>query len=336
MPTNPASGPAVSVIIPARNEEINLGACLESITAQTGISFEVIVVDDHSADRTAEIAHSYPTVRVMAAPDLTPGWTGKNNAVIAGTAAARGEWLLFTDADTVHLPGSLAASVAEAQQHEAALLSYSPRQIVKSLAERALMPLIFADLAATFRPSEVSNPDSPAAAANGQFILVRKEAYDAVGGHRAVAGEILEDVALARAFKRKGYKIFFRYGGDLIETRMYRSYAQLREGWTKNLALLFPEPQKLAAIRVAEFVMCVAGVVLSILGIKAHHPIIVFFGLLPVLISFVRLRLAHFPVITTIISFLGLPVFAYLLIRSQNMHKKHQITWKGREYSSQA
>ena len=181
-------------------------------------------------------------MRVIEAGPLPAGWTGKNNAVTAGAKAARGEWLLFTDADTIHLPGSLARSLEEAKRQGAALLSYSPEQIVKSFWEKAVMPVIFADLAASFRPSQVSNPNSPAAAANGQYILITREAYDAVGGHAAIAGNLLEDVALARAVKRSGRKIFFRYGGDAVRTRMYRSFAQLREGWTKNLALLFPHP----------------------------------------------------------------------------------------------
>ena len=111
---------------------------------------------------------------------------------------------------------------------------------------KSVMPVIFAELASTYCPSEVSDPASPAAAANGQYILISREAYDAVGGHTAVATSLLEDVALARAVKRSGRKIFFRYGGDAVRTRMYRSFAQLREGWTKNLALLFRSPMRLA------------------------------------------------------------------------------------------
>ena len=110
------------------------------------------------------------------------------------------------------------------------------------------MPVIFAELAATYRPARVSDPESPAAAANGQYILISREAYDAVGGHAAVSGSLLEDVALARAVKASGRRIFFRYGGDAVRTRMYRSFAQLREGWTKNLALLFPSPARLALL----------------------------------------------------------------------------------------
>src|SRR5207237_952320 len=109
--------PAVSIIVPARNEEGCLAACLESLVAPTGVRFEVIVVDDHSADRTAEIARSFATIKLISAPSLPSGWTGKNNAMAAGAQTATGKWLLFTDADTVHLPGSLARALAEARLH---------------------------------------------------------------------------------------------------------------------------------------------------------------------------------------------------------------------------
>src|SRR5216684_8605317 len=222
----------ISIIVPARNEESCLGACLESLTAQTGVPFEVIVVDDHSTDRTSEIAASFSGIRVLQARPLPEGWTGKNNAVTCGALAANGVWLLFTDADTEHLPGSLARSLDEAKRHGAALLSYSPEQVVVSIWEKAVMPVIFAELASRYSPSQVSDPNSAVAAANGQYILITREAYDAVGGHAAFGDTLLEDVALARAVKGSGRKILFRYGGDAVRTRMYRSLAQLVEGWT--------------------------------------------------------------------------------------------------------
>src|SRR5271157_5720678 len=237
----------VSVIVPARNEEACLGACLESLVAQTGVDFEIIVVDDHSTDRTRELAASFAGVRIIDAGPLPSGWTGKNNAVITGAREARGQWLLFTDADTVHLPGSLARALAEARENAADLLSYSPEQIAVSFWEMATLPVVFAELARQYPPAKVSDPASPIAAANGQYILVRRQAYDAVGGHTAIAGSILEDVALARALKSSGRRIRFRYAADAVRTRMYRNFRQLREGWTKNLALLFPRPGRLAA-----------------------------------------------------------------------------------------
>jgi glycosyltransferase involved in cell wall biosynthesis len=336
----PASSPLISIIVPARNEEASLGACLESLLAQTGVSFEVIVVNDHSTDRTSEIAHSFRGVKVIDAPSLPSGWTGKNNAVAAGVIAAAGSWLLFTDADTVHLQGSLARAFTEAQRHQAAMLSYSPEQEVQDFWENALMPVVFAELASVFRPKDVSNPASPVAAANGQYLLISREAYEAIGGHTAVAGSILEDVALARLVKSSGRKIFFRYGGDAVQTRMYRSFAQMREGWTKNLALLFPAPIGLALLRLTEFVLILAAVAGAMLfarqELSALAALSAVFAIVFYALFLVRIRKAHFAWSANLCAFLGLPVFAYLLLRSALFHKRGNVEWKGRDYATKS
>jgi glycosyltransferase involved in cell wall biosynthesis len=326
----------VSVIVPARNEEASLGGCLESLTGQTGVSFEIILVDDASTDRTREIAQSFPSVRVVDAGPPPARWTGKNNAMAGGAAVAGGEWLLFTDADTVHLPGSLARAVAEVGRRGASLLSYSPQQEVHGFWERAVMPVIFAELAATYRPALVSDPRSPAAAANGQYILIAREAYDAIGGHAAVSGSLLEDVALARAVKASGRRIFFRFGGDAVRTRMYRSFSQLREGWTKNLALLFPSPARLAILRLTEFVLIAAGAAAAVASLLRGHirPAVASAVLAATIYGFLlnRIRKAHFSLGSTALSPAGLPLFAYLLLRSKLSHKQGSVRWKGRTY----
>jgi glycosyltransferase involved in cell wall biosynthesis len=327
----------VSVIIPARDEEATLASCLESLIAQAGIAFEIIVVDDHSTDRTRQIAASFPRVRAIEAPPLTAGWAGKNNAVTAGAREAHGRWLLFTDADTVHLPRSLARAIAEASRHGASMLSYSPEQIVESFCEKAVMPVIFAELAATYSPSRVRDPESPIAAANGQYILITREAYDAVGGHAAIAGAILEDMALARAVKRSGRKIFFRYGGDAVCTRMYRSFSQLREGWTKNLALLFSHPRRLAMLRTLEFVLILSSSAISIYDLLHRHWLS--WSLTAVLAAVLyakflaRIREARFRSEANVLALLGLPLFSYLLLRSKHSHEHGAVSWKGRTYS---
>src|SRR5215831_11961563 len=247
--------PVVSIIVPARNEEACLKPCLESLVSQAGIAFEIIVVDDASRDRTGEIARYFvarqgSNVRVIAAPPLPENWAGKNNAMAAGAKTATGNWLLFTDADTCHKPGSLARAVAEAEEEGASLLSYSPEQEVKTLWEKAVMPVIFAELAATYPPKRVNDPTYPIAAANGQYLLISREAYDAVGGHTSISSNLLEDVSMARLVKSSRRRIFFRYGGDAVRTRMYRGWAQMKEGWMKNLVLLFKHPVRRALMLV--------------------------------------------------------------------------------------
>jgi glycosyltransferase involved in cell wall biosynthesis len=367
----PDTNPVVSIIVPARNEESNIAACLESLAAQTGISFEIIVVDDDSTDRTAEIARSLATcvrdnhdregtasdlpqsphfdggassaaVRVISAGPLPANWTGKNNAMSAGAKAAnpKAKWLLFTDADTVHTPSSLARAVAEADQHGAALLSYSPAQEVHGFWEKAVMPVIFAELATTYPPQAVNDPASPIAAANGQYLMISPEAYDAIGGHTTISADLLEDVALARLVKRSGRKIFFRYAPDAVRTRMYRSFAQLREGWTKNLALLFPRPRVLALLRVAEFLLIVGNLTAAIWAKFSGRPNLALqTALLTIILAgwfWMRIRKAHFSALSNLMAVLGLPVFSSLLLKSAVLSSKGGIVWKGRAYQSSA
>ena len=330
--------PAVTVVVPARNEEACLGACLQSLVTQRDVSFEVIVVDDGSTDHTREIASSFPSVKVIGAGELPPGWTGKNNAMAAGARHARGNWLLFTDADTIHLPASLAGSVREAQERRAALLSYSPRQEVRGFWEKAVMPVIFAELAMTYRPSRVSDPASPIAAANGQYLLISRDAYEAVGGHAAVAASLLEDVALARIVKASGRRIFFRYGGDAVRTRMYRSFSQLCEGWSKNLALLFPHAGWLAARRLGEFLLIAASAAVAVFGLTYDLDEVAGLALALCAIAYAfflaRIRKAHFAWDATALALLGLPLFSFLLLRSQISYARGKVSWKGRIYGS--
>jgi glycosyltransferase involved in cell wall biosynthesis len=263
-----AGNPLVSIIVPARNEERSLERCLSSLAEQHGVAYEIVVIDDASTDRTPQIAETFARIRecpvIAPNPDLVrivaatarplaPGWTGKVNAMWTGVQLAQGKWLLFTDADTDHKLGSLVAALHEAQEHGAALLSYSPAQEVHGFWQRALMPVVFAELATTYRPREICDPNSPVAAANGQYLLISREALEEIGGMDSFAGELLEDVAMARAVKASGRNIRFRFGGDAVSTRMYRAFESMREGWTKNLALLFSDARGLAARRYLEF-----------------------------------------------------------------------------------
>jgi len=330
--------PEVSVIVPARNEEASLGACLESLAGQLGVWFETIVVDDGSTDRTASIARSFGVKLIEAGP-LPEGWSGKSNAVSAGAQQARGEWLLFTDADTVHLPGSLAASLAAAKRCGVEMLSYSPAQELLGFAQRAVMPVIFAELAAKYKPREVSDPNSPAAAANGQYLLITREAYGAVGGHAAIANCLLEDVELARAVKRSGRRIRFRFGGDAVRTRMYRNFAQLVEGWTKNLALLFQASVRLALMRLLEFLAIVCGLAfVALSGSDARLAVPAAIAVALIYLNFIRrIVKAHAGAVSSALAICGLPIFSYLLLRSQLYYKwRRSVTWKGRQYSTEA
>ncbi|MBZ5515342.1 MAG: glycosyltransferase [Acidobacteriia bacterium] len=232
----------VSVIIPARNEEANIARVVSSLAAQEGLR-EILVVDDHSEDRTAQILESLqakiPNLRVMRTNSLPAGWTGKTYAAATGAHAASGDWLLFTDADTEHMPGSLAALLERAEREGADLLSLSPGQSTDTVWEKCVIPLVYAHLARLYRFRDVSDPASPAAAANGQYVLIRRSAYERAGGHEAVRGAILEDVELARRVKSAGDRLLFLPGSQWVITRMYGSFSEMWRGWTKNLYLLY-------------------------------------------------------------------------------------------------
>jgi len=233
---------AVSVIIPARNEERNIERAVRSVGLQKGVR-EIVVVDDDSSDRTGEILERLEIeirlLRIIHLDSLPEGWGGKNHAAAAGAEMAAGEWLLFTDADTEHLPGSLEAVLERAKEENADLLSLSPGQQTLTWWEKSVIPLVFVQLARLYRFDEVSNPASPAAAANGQYLLIRRTVYNNIGGHAAVRAEILEDVELSKRVKTAGGRLLFLPGADWVRTRMYRSFGEMWQGWTKNLYLLY-------------------------------------------------------------------------------------------------
>ena len=233
---------AVSVIIPARNEEANIARVVRSVASQEGVR-EILVVDDQSSDGTPAILEGLkrqrPVRRWRRVESLPAGWTGKAHALAMGAREAAGDWLLFTDADTEHRPGSLKALLERAERDSADLLSVSPGQRVLTWWEKSVIPLVYAHLARLYRFEDVSNPESAAAAANGQYLLIRREAYERAGGHEAVRAEILEDVELARRVKAAGGRLIFLPGAGWVETRMYASFREMWQGWTKNLYLLY-------------------------------------------------------------------------------------------------
>jgi len=343
----------LTVIVPARNEQDCLTACLASLVAQSeevfllGRDWELVVVDDHSTDRTVEIACGYAGVTVLEALKLEAGWTGKANAVWTAARRARGRWLLFTDADTIHEPGDLRRALHEAARHKARVMSYSPRQIVTGFAQRALMPLVYSELALAYPPSKVSDPKEFVAAANGQFLLVEREAYRRIGGHEAVAGEVLEDVALAFLAKRSRLGLRFRYADDAVSTRMYRTTRAMVEGWTKNLALLFANALTLALWRALDFfLLFVLPLLAAVLWNAkfAEHSIqwlaagwvLAILWLRTLVRFYARVAKSNFPFSDCALAPLGLPLFVFLLYRSWFQHKiLKQVNWKGRSYGGQ-
>jgi Glycosyl transferase family 21 len=203
--------------------------------------------------------------------------------------------------------------------------------------QRALMPLIFAELALAYPPQKVSSAESRVAAANGQFMMVQRAAYFQVGGHATVARSLLEDVDLAFLLKRRKYPIRFRYGPDALSTRMYRSFAAMFEGWTKNLARLFGYPLMMAAGRALDGLLIVALPLLwwHFFSVPLARVALAILWLRVLWRFYARVAKSNFSALDCAISVFALPLFCLLLFKSWWHHTvRNQVAWKGRDYST--
>ena len=227
----------VSVIVPAKDEEANIGAALETILAQDYPNIEIIVVDDRSTDGTAEavrrVAARDGRVRLVQVKELAAGWFGKPHAMHTGAREARGEWLLFVDADCRQAPHSVRVGVEFCAAEGGEMLSLWPVLEMHGFWENAVQPVAGSVLVAWFRPGWVNDPKHRAAFANGQYILIRRSTYEAVGGHGAVRAKVVEDIAFAREVKGRGHRLLNAVGQDLFTTRMYDSLRAMWKGWTR-------------------------------------------------------------------------------------------------------
>ena len=227
----------VSVLIPARNEEKNIEKCIKGVVAQDYQNKEIIMIDDNSTDNTFKLASSFSTsnVKVLKGNALPPDWLGKNWACHQLSNQANGEYLLFLDADVILTLEVISSAVYEFEKSNAALLSIFPTQIIKSFGEHLIVPLMNW-LLLTFLPLKFVYSSSSKAfvAANGQFMLWRKDDYFKIGGHEKVKSKVVEDMELARLAKQNKLKVKTMLGGNLVFCRMYESFNQAYNGFTKN------------------------------------------------------------------------------------------------------
>lgn len=335
----------ISAIIPARNEEENIARVVRSLAAQPEVA-EIIVVNDQSTDRTGALlqglVQEIPQLRALETRELPAGWTGKNYALSIGAAVATQEWLLFADADTFHLPGAMRRALADAVDHDAVLVSYSPEQEMGSYWERALIPFVFCRLAAKYSFARVNNPRLPDAAANGQFLMVLRDVYEAIGGHAAVAPQILEDVALARRVKQAGYFIYFSAPFGVVRTHMYRSFRVMWQGWTKNLYLVMGGTPGSLLLELAEVVPWSEAVLLFILWhftIGKHASSIWLLSLCAVFAIVGRLLRYGVELYRNLypVSFIqyyvpAVILYLFALLASAWKNWRGAVVWKGREY----
>lgn len=240
----PREFPFVSILVPARDEEQNIERCLRSLLAQTYPNFEVLVYDDDSSDRTPlllqEMARGDARVRIFSGKELPRGWLGKCFACAELARAARGDLLLFTDADTAHEPESVAGSVAWLERERADLVTLITRLEMKSLAEKLVLPLVHF-IAFAYLPFALirKSRNTKIAIGNGQFMLFRRPAYERIGGHESVRHALVEDVWLARRVKAQGLQVEVLDGSEIVSCRMYRNAKEIWNGFSKNIFAAF-------------------------------------------------------------------------------------------------
>ena len=231
------TGTLVSVVVPARDEERGIGAAVRSLCAQAYEPVEVIVVDDESSDRTGELAAA-AGARVVRGEPLAPGWVGKSWACHQGAVAARGEWLLFTDADVVHAPEALGRALSLAQREGRGGLTLLVRLDAETFWERVVQPAAVVLIRSFVAPGFLlRSPRSKVAIAAGGFILVERATYDRAGGHEAIRGRLIDDQALAESVKATGSLLVPAFAGDLVRVRMYEGLDELWRGWRKNTSV---------------------------------------------------------------------------------------------------
>jgi glycosyltransferase involved in cell wall biosynthesis len=270
-PSAAARPGAVSVLIPARDEEANIAACLDGVLRQGETVSEVLVYDDHSTDRTAQLVSQYGArdrrVRLVRASPLPPGWCGKNYACAKLAAQASGEWLLFIDADARLSEGAAGALVEEAIGREITFLSAWPGLVMSGFAERALMPMLnFVVLTLFPAPLAAARDDASLGLAHGACILAHRRTYCRVGGHRMVRGEIFEDTRLAKLWRANGARGLCLDGQALVRVRMYASLAEIWRGFQKNFYPAFRRAPSFWAFIVLHATLLSAPLVLLLGG----------------------------------------------------------------------
>ncbi len=233
--------PMVSVCVPARNEERGIRACLESLLKQDYPDFEVIAVNDHSTDRTGEwiqsLAHKDSRLIALEGEDLPTGWLGKPFALHQAYQKAKGEILLFTDADPVFEPHALRTAVFTMMERDLDALTLMPKAEFGSFWERAVQPVIFGFIGSLTRFRKVNSPDHKSAMGFGAFLMFRRSAYAGIGGHEAGKADVLEDVLIAKRLKKSGGKLLVADAKQLFSIRMYYGFREIWTGWRKNMFL---------------------------------------------------------------------------------------------------
>ena len=332
----PVEFPLVSVLIPARDEENNIGRCLDGLIRQDYPHFEILVLNDHSTDHTADVVRTFsqqnPRVKLFDGEQLPEGWTGKNWACHQLSRIAGGDILIFTDADNIHSRGAVSHTVGWMQKLGLSLFSCFPQQITVTLAEQLVVPVFdmtvysLLPLWLTYRSRRPS-----LAAANGQWIAFTRDGYDRIGGHESVRSKPVEDTDLARRAKKIGEKIITAAGRDEVMGRMYHNWQEVLEGFSKNAFGLMAF--KTVPFFIFLFLLCAAHILpyffIWIPGYFIPSAIAIALNLVLRLILALKYRQ---PLVTGIVlNPVAIAAAIFVGINSFLCYRRGTVSWKGRE-----
>jgi chlorobactene glucosyltransferase len=338
-PGTPALQAKLSVIVPARNEERDIAAALQSILHQADVELEVIVVNDHSGDRTGVIvdgvAGADQRVTVIHHPDLRPGWLGKANAMQHASARATGAYLLFTDADVRHAPECFRTALAEVERHRLDFLSLFPTMHCVSFWENVNLPIYVGGLAQLAGPT-IADDRSPDALAAGALLLVRSEVFRVAGGCEALRAELFDDVAMARLVKKHGGRVGFHAAPDLLQVRLFKGNRDAFWGTTKNiLAGLRGRLWLAPAVLLLPVLVFWSPIAAALVGAAAGEPLLFLAGLATYavqyaillhgreLFAFHRGKASFFPLVAVVVFCCFLRALYYYVVRGS-------VLWRGR------
>ena len=332
--------PHVSILIPARNEEANIGACLKGFLSQNYDNFEILVLDDQSTDRTGAIIEKFserhPKVQAIHGKPLPTGWLGKNWACHQLSQAATGEILIFTDADNCPAPNAIANTVAYMQQLDIGLLSAFPEKLTRTLPEKLVVPVVDMFVYAGLPLWLTYFSRFPSlAAASGLWLAFTREAYQRVGGHQVVSNQVVEDVELSRLAKKKGIKILTLAGTRVVSCRMYHSFSEVWNGFSKNLfGLVRYKVMPFFLLILILFTMCVLPYV-TVWFASLTELALVAIGMNLIMRMTLALKYRH-PFFTSVVLHpFGVLLTLLIGINSFFQVRRGRLQWKGRQIDLQ-
>lgn len=344
--------PTVSIIVPVKDEAATISDCMRSLLAINYPNKEILIVDDRSTDQSAamvrQMAQQHPSIKLHQIRELPVGWTGKTHALHHAQQHARGDWLLFVDADTTLAPASLGIILRDAIDHQADLESLLPRLDMRSFWERIVQPYAGICLMALYPINRAKTRGSDHAFANGQFILIKRAVYDAIGGHLAVRDKFVEDIHLGRNVQRAGYHLRVAVTPELVAVRMYSTLRRIIKGWSRIFySASNAQPETLARLLLAIFAFSVIGysVAAMCFGVILFHqpnPFIwTMFGLTLVHHSTQVGMMGHLyglgkiPRIYLLGRMLAVGVMIVILIKTIRLCYTRKVEWRGTHYGSE-